>query len=131
MSKKKFKTFEELQSFWYGKLAKSGFKDLEAKNGTLKMYATLNPYITKLKTPYIEFTEEYHRIAGQFLHEHKFESRKDFRIWELHSEGVGAPAIAPILKKERFKSCSRSEVQRVTSALTSVMLQKYREELDN
>lgn len=93
----KTKEFRELQSKWYKKLRQQGFEDLERKAGRLKTGALQN--ISHLyNTEQFNIKEEYYRLAGQFLHEHKFKSGIEKKIWELHSEGMSIRNIVKKLK---------------------------------
>ena len=93
----KTKEFLKLHRDWAKKLKKSGFEDIERKEGVLKTSSMEN--VRNLYTvEQFNIKEEYYRLAGQFLHEYKFKTQVDKRIWELHSEGVSVRNIIKKLK---------------------------------
>lgn len=87
------KEFSKLQAEWYRKLKKSGFDDVEQTDGNLKIWSA--HYFQSAYTP-DSFTakETYYRLAGQFLHSHKFKTPHEREVWRLHSEGESIRAIA-------------------------------------
>ena len=71
-------------------LEKAGFEDIEYPSGDLKS-PPAPAHIRNgnaLDPSDYEAQGEYYRYAGQFLYEHKFTSKQDRAIWELHAEGV-------------------------------------------
>ncbi len=83
-------TYEELKTHWYAKLAAGGFDDIEAADGRLKRWSnTFAKNASKFQNK-----EEYYRMAGRFLHDHKFKNATDKKIWELHSEGLSLDKIS-------------------------------------
>lgn len=116
------KDYDTLKSQWYGKLAKEGFVDIEDDQERIKKrhgskFAEKRLYDETRH----EAQVEYYQLAGKFLHDHEFDSKKDKAIWQLHSEGVYIRAIVATLKKKRFKTY-KDEVHRTIQKLSEVML---------
>ncbi len=84
--------FKKLKDKWYGKLEKSGFKDIEHDEDFLQNPST--PFGRADTAQYNQSKEEYYRLAGHFLHDHKFTNDTEKRVWELHQSGVGTREIA-------------------------------------
>lgn len=121
----KTKEFKKLNKLWYGKLKKEGFEDIERKDKTgQKEERVVNSplhYIAKNYTLLqFEVKEEYYRMAGQFLHEHKFKSLYEREVWELHSNGVSIRNIVKKLKA-RKQTAYRDLVHGVIKALVTEM----------
>ena len=81
----------KLQKEWYNRLKKEGFNDIEHyKNGTMEpkilspAHAVRMGYTTEMHEDYFE----YYRSAGLFLHEYKFTSWLDHKIWDMHANGA-------------------------------------------
>lgn len=93
----KSKEFQKLQKQWYKKLEKTGFKDAEQEDGNLKVWES-SYFSSRYSEGAFSAKEDYYRLAGQFLHSHKFETPKEQRIWSLHAEGKSIRTIAKELK---------------------------------
>ena len=116
--------FKQLQKKWNDKLKASGFEDAEDNNGNLKVWH--NHLYTREAAPVkLKAKEEYYRVAGFFLHDYEFETSKERKIWELHSEGK---AFRTIGKKVREP---KSEVHRVVTRLKQEMLKMYARQSDD
>jgi len=94
------KQLQKLQQKWYKKLAADGFKDIESpllRDQPLKHWDSVE--FQRYWTPQ-SFTEKqrYYELANQMLHDFKFKSRRDKKIWRLHAEGVAAFSIAKAVK---------------------------------
>jgi hypothetical protein len=105
--------FKALKAKWYGKLHKSGFDDIEHDEEHLKRNAS-EPFTSKTrgrryrdKQVYFESREEYYRLAGRFLNEHKFSDKKEELIWSLHSEGMSIREIAKTLRSKHYRAHKR------------------------
>ena len=75
-----------LQREWYGKLAASGFEDIETgphHAGLLKTDKRIDP--TRVED--YDAQAEYYRRAGLFLHAHRFRSRLERDMWAMHADG--------------------------------------------
>lgn len=86
----KNKTFDQLQAVWDKKLKKSGFEDIETRDGNLKNWDSLafrKPSSATNRAASTEATAEYYRLAEHFLHVHKFKNLTHKHIWELHVNG--------------------------------------------
>lgn len=97
MSTPKPKSLKQLTREWDKRLKDSGFEDIEQRDGRLKRWES---HFFKQR-PDVEFQEaktSYYRMAGYFLHEHKFEDDVIKLIWQLHSEGLGQRTIIKELK---------------------------------
>lgn len=119
----KSKEFLELKSKWYKKLEKSGFEDIEQDDEALKKWSNSigRHESQRNKIPSIE---TYYRLAGQFLYDHKFKSKKENIVWKLHSEGLSIRAIVEFVKSKRFKNPYFSSVQNIIEDLRKEMLKE-------
>lgn len=86
------KEFLELNAKWSKKLEKSGFEDIEYPNGTLKLWTSYF-FKTRYKENVYEAKEEYYRLANQFLHDYKFKTALDKKIWKYHASGMSQRLI--------------------------------------
>lgn len=116
----KSKEFKKLQDKWYGKLEKSGFVDLEQADGNLKSWSS-GAYRDYEDPNLRESKEEYYRLAGQFLHSFKFESKRERTIWEFHSRGVSIRDIVGLLARRNIRTC-RFTVHQVLQKLKKELL---------
>ncbi len=82
--------FKELNAKWREKLENSGFEDIEREDERLHNYSD---HLGE-NVEYNQSKEEYYRLAGHFLHDHKFTNDAEKRVWELHSMGWGSRRIA-------------------------------------
>lgn len=101
----KTKQFKELENRWYKKLLEKGFKDIEqrdSKGKSLDRLKTgpLENVVNLYSVEQFQIKEEYYRVAGQFLHEHKFKTNTEKLIWKHHSDGVSIRNIIKFLKKK-------------------------------
>lgn len=133
------KTYEQLKSEWYAKLKKKGFNDIEDNQGRLKEYHShkflknashhsLEEYkmmssasIKHISNAYRESKEQYYYMAEHFFNSHKFESKLDAAVWELHSQGFTNNTI-PIVIAHAHKSMTRRKVQVIVTRLRAIML---------
>lgn len=79
--------------FWYARLARSGFRDIEtgpAQDGLLRTDKRVEP------TRVSEYAAqaEYYRRATALVHTREWPSALERRIWELHAEGAPYKTIA-------------------------------------
>lgn len=86
--KRQDKQFLALQRQWYSKLAQTGFVDIEREDGLVIDRVGGPPPVSKRTPP------EYYRLVRQSLHEHRFKSKTERAIWELHGNGLPGRAIA-------------------------------------
>jgi hypothetical protein len=94
-----------LQAKWERILEKEGLGDIE-KCGRLRVYhdhrlrstvegeLIFHPDKNAAK-------EAYYQLAGEFLHEHTFESAQERKIWELHSQGMPVREIARKIRQPK------------------------------
>lgn len=87
------KQFQALQKKWYSKLSRSGFEDIEDSEGRLIRWSN------KATTVYRDSQAEYYRWAAQCIHDQKFPSRIDKKIWTLHASGMTEVAIAKEMRR--------------------------------
>lgn len=113
----------KLQSIWNKKLAKSGFIDIEDSSGRLKFCDSDRFHHPKVVSSY-ETKREYFRMAGHFLHDYVFTSRKERKIWEMHSNAVSYRNIALSLIEGGIKS-NKDHVHGVISKLNKIMFKLY------
>lgn len=96
------KEFKALQAKWDKKLKDRGFDDIEQRDGNLKVWSSF--FFKKRHNPILfEAKEEYYRAAGKFLYDHKWTSKKDRTIWELHCQGKSARVIVKEMKSRHFR----------------------------
>lgn len=133
------KNLKTLTKTWYKKLKDSGFNDIEQENGLLKDYSnrfyrsqfkedsgdSLENKIQS-KTLINEAKEEYYRLAGQFLHEHNFNSLVDRHIWKSHSEGLSSRAISKNLRIITGKTYNKDNVSAIIKSFVDIMLKDIR-----
>jgi hypothetical protein len=96
------KEFKKLQSKWYKKLADAGFEDIEQEDGNLKRWAS-SVFKSRYDPTLFAAKEEYYRLAGQFLHDHVFDTRVEKMIWERHTAGISQEDIHLQLKARGIK----------------------------
>lgn len=126
----KKQTLAELKQVWYQKLADSGFEDIEDKKNNLESW-TVSRFLTERNNgkdllevqQYNSSKEAYYRIAGHFLHDHKFESHKEKLIWGYHCEGISYREIVNILSSLGVKE-NKSRVNKVVEKLQKLMFDK-------
>lgn len=121
------KEFLELQAKWYKKLEQSGFSDIEQNDdnpgkvgGNLKTWS--GSFMANMEKTSFEDKQRYFELAGQFLHEYKFEDSSEKRVWELHSQGLSIREIARAIKK---KSLAKDSVFRIIKKLKDLMFVLY------
>lgn len=102
MRRKPKTEYEKLRDKWYKKLEKTGFKDIEQDEDTLKGYASVFAY----RHTHDEIVEkqQYFYMAAAFLDQYKFSTERDRIIWEYHANGIDAVAISKTLKAVNIKA---------------------------
>ncbi len=98
--------FKLLQSKWYGKIAKKGFKDIEGPSGMLNEYSGSHYHEefsqqVGSKTPNSskvvkELQAEYYRLATAFLNTKRFKKIEPLlqkMVWRLHVNGASTREI--------------------------------------
>lgn len=85
-------SFKALKDKWYGRLKEKGFTDIERDEEYLQSPSTR--FSRGENLDYDKSKEEYYRLAGHFLHDHRFVNDTERRVWELHSNGMSADEIA-------------------------------------
>lgn len=88
--------FKALQKKWYGKLEDDGFQDAEREDGALQNWST---QFSRGNLEFNQSKEEYFRLAGHFLHDHRFANETERRVWELHTNGMSTGKIAKALPR--------------------------------
>lgn len=118
------KDFKKLNAKWAKKLKESGFEDIEQDETHLNFWNG-----SRLATLYtdeqFQARQEYYRIAGQFLHEYKFDSDLDRTIWEMHANGSSIRNITTYLKAKKIKIYT-TKVFETIQELTKEMKLKYK-----
>lgn len=106
------KKLKQLTEKWRKKLEKSGFRDIEYPNGHLRRFDSF--YFQMEYSPVaFKAREIYFRLAGRLLHTHRFATRRQRQMWELHCQGYTMPAIAKRMKVSK---------QRVSEVLSAIAL---------
>lgn len=131
--------FKKLNDKWAKELKRSGFADIEQPadfksgnpDGNLKQWAA-SPYTrTSFSLSRYQSTEEYYRLAGQFLYEHKFSNDDERSLWEMHSEGLSIDSIIAIFKAKKIerllgRKLNRRHTNEVIRRLASLMTEKLK-----
>ena len=121
------KEFKKLQAQWYAKLARKGFEDIESRPAQfgdqciLKEFESSKFYNRNRHIDSFIAQEEYFRLAGQFLHEYKFKSKFEQKIWRMHCEGLGLDEIVTIINTRRER-LQRTAISLIIKRLSKVML---------
>jgi hypothetical protein len=125
--------FKSLNNKWQEKLKKDGFQEQEESmevtdiHGVKKVGDRLKNWASNLfrgrfnSTQY-EAQVTYYRLAGQFLHDHNFDSRVEKEIWEQHAKGLSMPKI------DTAVGTNAGKAKRTVYKLQKVMFQKLKEE---
>lgn len=100
--------FAKLQAEWYAKLKQSGFEDAEVNEVYMHKYAG---YFKAKNTP-TEFqeTQDFYYYATQKLQTGKFNSKLEYRIWEMFCDRVGSRETARRLKRLGYKRIGKDRV---------------------
>ena len=115
----KSKEYKALEALWDKKLASSGFKDIEQRDGNLKIWHSfIMP--RRLGTVRCQIQAEYYSQAATFLLQHVFANATEHKIWQLHSEGVPIREIGRQVK--RSKADPKSTVYNVINRLRKIMV---------
>lgn len=114
----KSKKFETLKKRWYSKLAKSGFVDAEQDEEYLNQFSGKitgsDEYLDEDGSQYAwdqllgnqvksDAKAEYFRWCRHRLNDYNFKTKRDQKVFEMHSEGLGERAIAKNLNLTRGK----------------------------
>lgn len=113
--------YKKLEEYWYKKLEKDGFNDVESSEDHLKMWTST---MLKKSTPTWRAKEHYYYMATQFLNDYKFESNRERIIWEYHANGISVRDIVVILKKVRIK-LKKDAVWLIIKKLQAAMKRLY------
>jgi DNA-directed RNA polymerase specialized sigma24 family protein len=104
------KKLQQLQSKWYKKLEREGFKDIEDQRGRLKTWSGRSLH-DEFKGPlpgyhrpgrdYSSLTwkasqAEYFRLANQYIHDCSFPSEQHKIVWTMHAEGRSYKEIGKV-----------------------------------
>lgn len=121
MSKKT--DFKQLKKTWYERLAREGFKDIEAdeyslKSPTSKFFGRKHGLV---KSGRWEARQQYYYMAEHFLNSYKFDKQLDEIIWEYHSLGLSMRNISRILMDTGVFKISRQTVLRTVKRIRSIM----------
>lgn len=120
--KSKKDSFKELQKKWYKKLAKEGFDDAELDEDNLKLWSTR--FFARHSIEQIQAKQAYYQMAENFLHEYKFDTKRDHIIWEYHTGGISVRDIVKVLRKVNIK-IGRQTVWNAVKSLRKKMYTMY------
>ena len=120
----KLLSLEELKKIWERKLKKSGFEDIETKNGTLANTTHSGGNLDKRRVTW-QSQEEYYRLARYFLNDYMFKKPVHRVIWEYHSEGISVRDIVKLLNKVRRKKTDRQTVWELIDECATEMKKMY------
>ncbi len=109
----------ELVREWYGKAAEAGLHDIEipTASGNMdgRMRTTVRTDAGSLLVREGEERAEYFRRARAFVHEHRWRTRGERRIWAMHANGATVEEI------ERAVELPHARVQRTIERLAAIM----------
>lgn len=110
-------SFRKLRDFWYAKLKKDGFEDIEDVNSPHEMLIKWDYMRFQVKYTPQKFIEKqrYYQMAYQFLNQYDFANEQEKSIWELHAEGFGCREIAKRI------SSKKDTVHKIVSKLINKM----------
>lgn len=123
---------QELKREWYGKLAKSGFVDIEQDvddEGTPGRYLLGMSQGDLRRNLYQSGTDDYFRYARQHLWEMRYGKRR--AIWRLHTEAVTFKEIAArvrpryVVSPKTVGRIVREEAAKMTAKLQTWAEEKY------
>jgi hypothetical protein len=95
-------SFKKQRDYWYRKLIESGFEDIEKcflNNQDESYLRKWDGFYFQLRyhTSRFKMIRDYYRYTSYFLENYCFDSIKEKRIWEMHSEGIPVRKISHIL----------------------------------
>ncbi len=124
--RKRPKTYEEERDFWYAKLEKVGFNDLEDKEGRLKKWSS-DVFGKKalIQNGGWQAKAAYYEMCEKFLAEYPFEDELERMIWAYHTEAISVRDIAETLNKAKVTKTNRQAVWLVVKRLETRMKQMY------
>ena len=109
----------ELRKYWYDKLKKNGFKDIETIHGTIKDWPA-----ARLRRDYTpeRFKEKqtYYQIASQVTWEYCFESPLEKQIWELHSDGYSLRDISKKIRTDQNKM-NKDKIKKIIGKISQIV----------
>ena len=117
--------FDKLLDKWNKKLEKSGFHDIETKNGDLENNSTSGGVIDARRVTW-ETQQEYYYLATHFLNDYEFKNRFEQIVWEYHANGISIRDIVETLNKVRRKKTDRQTVWEIVKALRTEMKKLYK-----
>lgn len=121
--KRKSKDFKSLEALWYKKLEESGFQDIETSEQHLEYWHSR--LFQDQNTPdTFKAKEAYYQLAGQFLHDHTFDSPFEQTIWALHCEGLSNRKIYQKLQGQY--EVGRIQINNLINRLSKIMLARLK-----
>lgn len=121
------KEFRKLKDEWYQKLKDTGFKDEERLDGNMKQWES-TAFVYRYNKHNFAPHQKYFELAGQYLHDGEFLTKKQEEIWKLHAEGATIRAISVRLKKEGFRNVHPATVHAIVKKIKDKMLALYDKE---
>lgn len=96
--------FRKLQKEWYEKLAKKGFKDIEAMKPihTGELMGFVPRRAMEVGDRVDVDVQEYYRASRCYLHHGKFQSALEHHVWEFHCEGISYRNMLPLLRERGY-----------------------------
>lgn len=124
--------FKQLQTIWYGKLAESGFSDIEQDEKSLKVWSMKKSLSSQNENRSPEeilakrdMIATYYTEAEHFLNGYRFKTLLDKFVWGHHSTGLSIRKISKLLPKENFKTLSYVSVRNIIVRLRKTMIDFY------
>jgi hypothetical protein len=122
-SNKKPESYASVRKKWYAKLKKTGFKDIEKNDYTLKEYSSIFAKDKAVRS--WDAKTAYYYMATQFLNTYKFSSELDRIIWEYHTNAISIRNITKILNKTKVLRTNRDAIWQILRQLVIEMKKLY------
>lgn len=127
--------FKKLNAKWTEKLKKGGFKEQEETMETLDIHGVkkvgdrlktwaVSLFRGRFNSTTYEAQLTYFRLAGHFLHDHKFDNGIERAIWGHHAEGM------PTARIDAVVGTTAGKAQRTVVKLSKIMMEKLKEAND-
>lgn len=119
--------YKTQKAYWYEKLKKDGFVDIEHDEWSLRSYSTEFNQRNPNRNPTVQIAAklDYYIMAEHFLNDYKFSSAKERAVWEYHTNGVQLNDIVKTLKEVKLKT-SRTAVWLIIRKFRAIMLRMYK-----
>lgn len=108
----------EQEAYWYARLAKEGFEDIEDTSSPLRpLKAWHNLKWRNADPQHVASTVAYYTKARHVLQSGLFANKLSYRIWELHCDGLGVREIEKAIKGRKRKSAIAKLIKQMAEEL--------------